>query len=60
MREVLKVSTKHTHSEVNTTNSRKQVIVKQLAVHDYNVNIGGVDGSDQLLSYYSSQKKTIR
>ena len=33
-REVLMVSTKHTHSKVNTTNSRKQVTVKQLAFHD--------------------------
>ena len=54
------ISTKHIHSMVNTTNRRKQVKVKPQAVNNYNVNMGGVDQSDQLLSYYSSQRKTIR
>ena len=54
------ISTKHSHNMMNTENRRKQVKIKPQSVHDYNMNMGGVDNSDQFLLYYNFQRKTIR
>ena len=57
--EVLMISTRHAHSMLNTTSRRGAVKIKPKALHDYNMNMVGVDRAKQL-SYYSTPRKTIR
>ena len=52
-REILMLSTKHQHRMVNCTSSCGHNKLKPMCVHDYNTNMGGVNRSDQLLSYCS-------
>ena len=54
------LSTKHHHRMVNCTSSRGHNKLKPVCVYDYNTNMEGVDRSDQLLSYCSTPKKTIK
>ena len=59
-REILMLNTKHYHRRVNCTSSREHNKLKPMCVHDYNTNMGGFDRSDQLLSYCSTPRKTIK
>nr|XP_039256060.1 piggyBac transposable element-derived protein 4-like [Styela clava] len=62
-RDVLMLSTKH----INDTKSVQvrgpggcRAKIKPVVVQDYNDNMAGVDKSDQMLSYYSFERKTKR
>ena len=59
-REILMLTTNHHHRMVNCTSSRGHNKLKPMCVHDYNTNMGGVDRSDQILSYCSTPRKTIK
>ena len=54
------LSTKHHHRMVNCSLSRGHNKLKPMCVHDYNTNMGRLDRSDQLLSYCSTPRKTIK
>ena len=45
---------------LNCTSSRGHNKLTPMCVHDYNTNIGGVDRSDQILSYCSTPRKIIK
>lgn len=61
-REVHFLSTKHTleMSETGRCNQKGEVIMKPLAIQDYNKGKQGVDLSDQMSSYCTPLRKTIR
>ena len=59
-REVLTVSNMHQIEMVDCMNRNKKVTKKSNTVRDYNSGMSGIDRSDQMLSYYSSLRKTIR
>ena len=59
-RNVRMISTKHRHNMVECKNKRGQMKTKPECVKDYNENMSGIDLSDQMLSYYSTPRKTIR
>ena len=51
------------HPEVKMlpiVNKRKQTVWKPNIVLDYNKHMSGIDRSDQMLSYHSSLRKTVR
>ena len=45
---------------VEVRNSNGKVTMKPNIVRDYNAGMSGVDRFDQMLSYYSALRKTIR
>ena len=45
---------------VEVRNRKRKVMIKPNIVRDYNAGMSGVDRSDQMLSYYSALRKTIR
>ena len=45
---------------VEVRNRKGKVMIKPNIVRDYNAGMSGVDRSDQMLSYYSALRKTIR
>lgn len=59
-RDVLSITTAHHPCLIEVTNSRGQKKIKPVDVAAYNENMAGIDRADQLLSYYSSPRKTIR
>ena len=59
-REVLTISNMHKVEMVDVTNRHKQHRLKPNIVRDYNNGMSGMDKSDQMLSYYSALRKTIR
>ena len=58
-REVLTISNMHQIEMVDCMNRNKKVTKKPNTVRDYNSGMLGIDRSDQMLSYYSSLRKTI-
>ncbi|CAI6360220.1 unnamed protein product [Macrosiphum euphorbiae] len=60
-REVFSITTGH-HPEMVITSNRfcQQQSTKPRHIVEYNKNMSGIDRSDQMVSYYSSPKKTIR
>lgn len=59
-REVLTITKMHRMEMVNVTNRNLKVSQKPNIVRDYNNGMSGIDRSDQMLSYYSALRKTIR
>lgn len=59
-REVLTISNMHTVEMVEVPNRNGKLTIKPNIVRDYNKGMSGIDRSDQMLSYYSALRKTIR
>ncbi|KAJ8959751.1 hypothetical protein NQ314_006180 [Rhamnusium bicolor] len=59
-RKVLVISAKHTAASDKCNNKRGVEKEKPICVIDYNQNMSGVDRSDQMISYYTTPRKTIR
>ena len=59
-RDVLTISPAHIPEMVNVTNRRGREKLKPNLVKDYNAFMSGIDRSDQILSYHSSLRKTLR
>ena len=59
-RDVHATSNVHTPELTETTNRHGKELVKPNVVIDYNENMSGIDRSDQMLSYHSSLRKTVR
>lgn len=59
-RDVLMISNMHKVEMVPVTNRHAQEKMKPNILRDYNNGMSGVDKSDQMLSYYSALRKTIR
>lgn len=59
-RDVLMISTCHKFSMDETTNRKGTKLLKPNIVADYNKHQSGIDQADQMLSYYTTQRKTIR
>lgn len=59
-RDVLCITTRFQPRMVEVRNSYGKVQMKPLEVSKYNENMSGVDRSDQLTSYYSCPRKSIR
>ncbi len=59
-REIMMISTRYNgeYAEVNPKFGRN--IVKPKAIAEYNTFMGGIDKADQMISYYSSPRKTMR
>lgn len=54
------MSTEHDNNMVQSENRRHVLREKPLAIVQYNAHMKGVDRSDQMLSYYPSDHKSIR
>lgn len=59
-RQVLYISTQFENTMNIATNKRGQEKEKPLPIIEYNTYMSGVDRQDQLMSYYPSERKTIR
>lgn len=59
-RDVLTISTKHNASFKEVKSKNGKLVNKPSTIVDYNCNMLGVDRSDQMISYYSSPRKTLR
>ena len=59
-RDVYTISNAHVPAMVDVANRNKKITKKPNLVRDYNLRMGGVDRSDQMLSYHSALKKTVR
>jgi hypothetical protein len=60
-RDVVMISNMHPKVEMETiTNKRGQPVYKPNTVLDYNRSMSGIDRSDQMMSYQTSLRKTIR
>ena len=58
-RDIFMISTRHNGDfvEVRTKRGKK---LKPSCISEYNMHMGGIDRADQMTSYYSSPKKTMR
>ena len=59
-RDVTYISTEFQNSMQNVANRRGQEKEKPLPIIKYNEFMSGIDRQDQLMSYYPSQRKTVR
>lgn len=59
-RDVLVISNKHKLQLANVRNRNGKVSLKPNIVADYNLGMSGVDRGDQMVSYYSCLRKTLR
>nr|CAH7748743.1 unnamed protein product [Callosobruchus chinensis] len=59
-REVRMISTCHKHEMVKVKTRRGSEKMKPKCILDYNAHMSGVDRADQMMSYHSSPRKTIR
>ncbi|KAJ8930622.1 hypothetical protein NQ314_016537 [Rhamnusium bicolor] len=59
-RDVLMISTKHSAVFKDTTNRRGMVKTKPEVVIHYNTNMSGTDRTNQMVTYYSTPRKTLR
>ncbi|KAJ8963890.1 hypothetical protein NQ314_005307 [Rhamnusium bicolor] len=59
-REVLAITTGYQPKLIETTNKYGQNKVKPIEVAGYNDNMSGIDRADQMISYYSCPRKSIR
>ena len=58
--DVLTITNKHQSEIVDATNKNGKVAKKPNIIRDYNNGMSGVDRSDQIRTYYSYSKKTLR
>ena len=54
------ISNAHLPQMVEVTNQNGKWMIKPNLVRDYNESMSGVDRSNQMLSYHSALRKTIR
>lgn len=60
-RDVLTISNKHSNvAMTQVKNRRGNIKLKPIIVEDYNKYMSGVDREDQMLSYHSALRKTLR
>lgn len=59
-REVLSISNMHAIEMVEVPNRNGRISMKPNIIRDYNNGMSGIDRADQMISYYSSLRKTIR
>lgn len=59
-RDVLVISNKHNLQLVRVRNKNGRISLKPNIVADYNLGMSGVDRGDQMVSYYSCLRKTLR
>ena len=59
-RDVLNNSNAHVLELLECTNRHGKELIKPNLVIDYNNNMSGIDRADQMLSYHSSLRKTVR
>ncbi|XP_062524652.1 piggyBac transposable element-derived protein 4-like isoform X1 [Bombyx mori] len=59
-RPVIMLTTREHPRIIETTNRFGKIVKKPIEVATYNKYMSGVDRSDQMISYYSSPRKTIR
>ena len=59
-RDVYAISNAHSPEMVLTTNRHGQEKMKPNIIKDYNENMSGIDLSDQMMSYHSATRKTVR
>lgn len=59
-RDVMMISSRHNADFAEVKNRLGKTKIKPEVVREYNENMSGVDRSDQMLSYYSSPRKTLR
>lgn len=57
--DVLTMSTKHVVEIVVVSNRNGKLSMKPNTIQDYNLNMSDIDRSVQMLSYYTSLRKTI-
>lgn len=60
MRQVFMITTLDQPEMVETTNQRGNKRMKPKEVVRYNQHMSGIDRADQMISYYSSPRKSIR
>lgn len=59
-RNVLVISTTHGPDMEDVTTKRRTVVSKPTMVVAYNKSMSGIDRSDQMISYYSTPRKSLR
>lgn len=59
-REVYSITTGHLPKMITVNNRYGKQMLKPKHISEYNMNMSGIDRSDQMVSYYSSPRKTIR
>lgn len=59
-REVSYLSTEFENNMIEIETKRKEKVNKPLPIVQYNKYMSGIDRQDQMLSYYSAERKTIR
>jgi len=59
-RDVIAISSIHSHDSVNITNRRGIINSKPTSIIKYNEYMSGIDRQDQMLSYYPCKRKTLR
>ena len=59
-RDVYTISNADVPTMVNVANRNGKVTKKPNLVRDYNAGMSGVDRSDQMLSYHSALKRSVR
>ena len=59
-RDVLMISNMHTHKMVEVPNRSGKKKMMPKIIEDYNEGIAGIDGDDQMVSYYDCLRKTAR
>lgn len=59
-RDVTMISNCHKHEMITMTPRRGEQKLKPKCVLDYNAHMSGIDRADQMMSYYSSPRKTVK
>lgn len=59
-RDVCYISTEFKNNLIEIETKRKEKVKKPLPIVQYNKYMSGIDRQDQMLSYYSAERKTIR
>ncbi|KAJ8936302.1 hypothetical protein NQ314_012418 [Rhamnusium bicolor] len=59
-RDVLCITTKYHPKIIEVRNSYGEIQQKPREISEYNLNMSGVERADQLTSYYSSSRKSVR